>query len=222
MFLVFWIVIASFVTRFIGRRYLPDPRQGDIAAIGVAVLCAAGAGWYYGAHSSQSSTAVRPASTPGLVARGGAPAKAPGVRDTTAACRSIRGPFGRTPYGSIDLVRSIELSGATTTVADGGQMDRRRRYVVEGWAAESNIDSPAAGVCLLVDSKMDVRHHVSYGLPRPDVAAGFHNDALIGSGYRIEIAPGSLALGRHHLQVVSLAGTQALGIVPAERTVTVY
>jgi hypothetical protein len=213
VFLVFWIIVAFFITRFIARRYLPDPRQAEVTAVGVAMLCAVGA-WYYGAHFRSAPSPTAP--------HRGAPGKSLGIRDTTAACRLIGGPFAETPSGSIDLVRSLEQSGATSTVPDGGAMNRLQRYVVEGWAAEPSLDFPASGVCLLLDGKIDAHHKVIYGVPRPDVARGFHRDALLGSGYRIEIAPGSIVAGKHHFQVVSLSGGLVLGIVPDERNITVY
>jgi hypothetical protein len=222
LFLCLWIVVAFFVLRYFGRRYFHEPRRADVAALAVAVAFAAGALWPFstrigGARGAPpQSTAAEPMIVNAVVIGTGNP---PGARDTTALCRSAKGLVGRVAApGSIDDVRSDEQQSAT--VAIGGQINSRVQYIVDGWASQRSLNRPASGVCLVVDGKLERHVRTYFGLLRPDLATGFHNDGIIPSGYLVIIPPGTLPAGKHRLQMASeTAG--GLSILPVERMVDV-
>jgi hypothetical protein len=220
LFLLLWIAVGFFVLRYFGRKYFHEPRRADVAAIGVAVAFALGAIWPYSARFGTTvGTAPSPASTTAQSVAALGPSAA---RDTSKACRSIKLPFGKTPYGSIDVLRSDGKGAPSVVVADNGEMDRTEGYFVEGWVVEPDLSGPALGVCLVVDGKLDLHDRTYYGLSRPDVALGYHRDELNLSGYRVQISPGALPPGKHQIQVVTVTapGSQGL-LVPIQRNVTV-
>ncbi len=229
LFLVLWIAVAFFVLRFFGQRYFHEPRRADVAALGIAVAFALGALWPYsarlgsGAPPAAAQTSA-PAATPPAQQVVGAnvlgTGDPPGTRNVSATCRSTKSPFGRSSDGSIDDVRADAQQSAI--IADGGRMDQRLQYIVDGWAADPAAGRPALGVCLMIDGKVDARGRAYFGVARPDLASGFHHDELTPSGYLIAIPPGLLSRGRHRIQVLSRAAGGKLLVLPAARNVTVY
>lgn len=227
LFLALWVVVAFFVLRFLAQRYFTEPRRADVAALSVAVAFALGALWPFSARFGGSSSHEAGA---GPIAAASPPAeqvvtatvlgagKPPGTRDLSAACRSVKGPFGNSSDGALDDLR--EDAPRSTIVADGGHVDRNEQYLIEGWAAEPGETRPALGVCLIVDGKVDARGKVYFGVARPDLGAGFHNDQVVTSGYVIVVPAGLLSAGKHRLQVISRITGGKNVILRAPRDVT--
>ena len=216
MLLVVIFVLALLgLSRFFLMRYTPDPRfaNGATAAVFAAFLVG-----LYSARALLPVAPAPPAAAPALgsVLGTGTP---PGLRDTSGLCRSVNGSFGAAAPGSIDDLRSDEQQ--TSVVAEGGQVNARVQYVAEGWATESGMDRPAAGVCLVVDGKIEPRARSYFGLARPDIAAGYHHAEVGSSGYMLVIAPGTLSPGKHRIQAMSKLGS-GFATLPAVRNVFVH
>lgn len=228
LFLALWIVVAFFALRFVGMRYFHEPRRADVAALAVAVAFAAGTLWPFSARSgSQPAPNVQPLAVATSAAAQPAPAAEvlgsitpPGTHDVSASCRSAKGSFRSTTDGSIDEVRKDAREGEI--VADGGRLDHMAQYIVQGWAAEPAAVRPALAACLLVDGKVDSHSKPYFGTARPDLGTGFHHDELVPSGYVIVIPAGSLAQGKHRLEVLARLAGGKFVTLPAAREVTVY
>lgn len=222
LFLVLWIVVAFFVLRFVGRHYFHESQRADVAAFAVAIAFAAGVMWPYSARIGGNVPALGTAAATPAPEVVTAP-KQPGGKDTSAACRSVKGPFLSDQYGSIDDLRSDGQHDPSIIIPEGGDMTRAAGYYLEGWAADPNMGKPLLGACLVVDGKVFVHDKMYYDLSRPDVSASYHNDQLTLSGYRAEIPPGALSPGKHRIQVLALTAGGSRGfIVTAERNVTVH
>jgi hypothetical protein len=227
LFLILWVVVAYFVLRYFGQRYFHEPRRADVAAIGVAVAFALGVLWPYSARGTGPSTTT----VPSTAAATGAPAQQtvtaevlgagapPGAHDVSATCASATGNFRQAANdGSIDDMRSD--AHQSNVVANGGAIDRKAQYLVEGWAAEPAAARPALGVCLLIDGKVEKRAKPYFGLSRPDLETGFHHEELVPSGYLIVIPPGLIPRGNHRIEVLAHLASGKLLVLPARRDVT--
>lgn len=215
MLLVVILVLALLgVSRFFLMRYTPDPRFANVATATVFVA------FLFGLYSARTVFPAAPAAPPAAPAVGpvlgaGMP---PGSRDTSALCRSVNGKIGGSAPGSMDDFRSDEQQ--TIVVADGGQVNERVQYVAEGWATEPGMDRPAAGVCLSVDGKVEPRARSFFGLPRPDIAAGFHHPEIGSAGYALVVPAGTLSPGKHRIQAVAKLGA-GYAMLPAVRNVLI-
>ncbi|MDB5069221.1 MAG: hypothetical protein JWM87_332 [Candidatus Eremiobacteraeota bacterium] len=158
------------------------------------------------------------------VAGAGAPSApaataAPAVRDVSAGCPTLRRPAGENGHGAIDMLVS---QPGNARVDDGGRLNRGERHLLVGWALDPHGDRPLAGLCLVVDGRADARGTVSYGVPRPDVAAAYHRDDLAASGYTVIIPAGALSAGRHRLQVATKSADGAVQVLRPQWNVTAY
>lgn len=223
LFLALWAVIGFFVLRYLGLRYFHESRRADVAALAVALAFAIGAIWPY--SSRLGGTAATAPQQPAAAPAAQAAAPPATGHDTSAACATLRGPSEDKLYGAIDDIRPVVRTARATMVPDNGRLDHAQRYYVEGWAADATAEHPASGVCLLVDGKVAAKTISMYGFARPDVASGYHRDAMTLSGYRIEIPARMFSAGTHHLRVVvvlngGITGTVRLRL--ADRMVVVF
>jgi hypothetical protein len=77
---------------------------------------------------------------------------------------------------------------------------------VQGWAIDPSMSAPAAAVYLDLDGQL---HRASYGFPRQDIAALFHNPALAPCGFQWMIAAWELGKGPHRLTMKVLTAGRA-------------
>ncbi|MDB5069208.1 MAG: hypothetical protein JWM87_319 [Candidatus Eremiobacteraeota bacterium] len=214
---VLWVVVAFFVLRYAAQRYFHEPRRADVAALGAAAAFAVGLLWPSSFHSGGQPAPAFTPSTVGALVIGSNPPR--GGRDVSAGCRSAGEPLAKATVGSVDFLRSDEHQ--STIVSDGGQLDGKLQYVIEGWAAEPNLDRPASGACLVIDGKVDPTAKAYVNIARPDVATAYNRAQLSRAGYVITIAAGSLPAGKHTIQVLARTGAVPAGILPRTLNVTV-
>lgn len=115
---------------------------------------------------------------------------------------------GTTPL-SLDVV--ITAPGRQRTVATQIHVTENVRadqdLIIVGWAVDASSNKPAQSMLLSIEGAPLLP--VVYGSNRPDVATALHNDAFENSGFRAEIAPGILKIGKHKVDLIILnaAGT---------------
>jgi hypothetical protein len=139
-------------------------------------------------------------------------------RAIAARCHSVLHPMEHGGRGSLDLMFSKEHP--ETQIHDGATIKGTEHYVLLGWAIDAVDDRLAPGVCLVVDGQVDTRAQVQYGVPRADIASGF-GEAVLLSGYRIEVPAGLLTRGKHRIEVSSITDSGVLSLLPAARSVNV-
>lgn len=193
------IIVLVFGTHYVLARLTTRPIASGVAAT-VALS------FVFGLLSSRAffgsaPVTVAPAATAAPVAAGPPPTIGPHVtqgRNVSARCSRANAVQGTASAGWVDL---ITPNAGKTHIPDGGTLDRRDVYWLNGWAAEPSMLRHAEGVCLVVDGHVEPRAVVYYGIPRPDVAAQW--SALDHAGFDIEITPHLLRPGPHRLQAVA-------------------
>jgi hypothetical protein len=129
-------------------------------------------------------------------------AKAPdptASRTQSFACPVALVAAGDGVSGSIDAATLRD-----SVVPNGAAVAQDAVLVFKGWAADSAVTHPLAGVCLLADGKPLPGQQVDYGVDRPDVVRTYSRPALERSGYLIHAPLTSLERGRHRLEVVGV------------------
>jgi len=221
LFLLAWVLAGFVVVRLVAIRSLRDARVANTVAAAVAAAFFAGALWPFSHRIDDAGGALHanaPASGDAspAAASGAAPPNLAGARNVSIGCARAGSPEAGGASGNLDVVFT-----GTQRLPPDGVMRQSAWYDVQGWAADAKAGAPARGVCLLVDGVVDRTAQAYYGLQRPDVVTVYHNARLLLSGFDIRVPAGSLATGRHRLQLgVRLYGRRLVA-VGAPQDVTV-
>jgi len=100
--------------------------------------------------------------------------------------------------------------GTIAAGADASRMLHVRRMqsiTIQGWALDARAAKLASGVAARVDGARRIAG--TYGNPRPDVARFFHTPAYEASGFRLVVPAGSLAPGRHTVELLVLSADRS-------------
>jgi len=108
---------------------------------------------------------------------------------TTSASFQVGGP----PFGYVDRV--VDARTQSNIVA------RFDNLVVTGWAVDLQDGVPVSRVQILIDGTPV--GNATLGVPRPFVAAAFHNSAYLNSGWTFTYAASGLSLGSHTISAVA-------------------
>ena len=127
---------------------------------------------------------------------------------------SARVPLREMTSAYLDDVVRISRSAARD-VAAPLRLVRGDRIFVRGWAFDEPAREIAAGVTLLIDDRIEVP--TLYGLPRPDIAETFENEALVRSGFTAEIDTALLKPGLHRAECRVLARDGRGALTTAQR-----
>jgi hypothetical protein len=119
------------------------------------------------------------------------------LKNVSARCRNAAGTSAVDAVGAIDVFNNDE---GTIRAADGVQLDRSRRYDLEGWAAARGSKAPALAACLVIDGSVAEKVVDLFGVRRADVANALGSAALVASGYRIVIPQEALSPGTHAIR----------------------
>lgn len=100
--------------------------------------------------------------------------------------------------------------GKIVAVADASRIvhvNRTQSITIQGWALDARAAKLAGGVAALVDGT----HRIAgtYGDLRPDVARFFHTPAYEACGFRLIVPAGSLAPGRHTVELLALSADRS-------------
>ena len=88
--------------------------------------------------------------------------------------------------------------GATSRPMDvtSIHLDRSDDVKLSGWAINGDRKALASEVDLMVDGSI---YKVSYGFPRPDVAAAYKQPALVNCGFSAAFPAETMGLGNHRI-----------------------
>lgn len=200
----FAIVAGATIVAFVFSRWLlasvfrREKLAGRVAFAVAALVLAIRA-----AHSDLGTTAEPsiPTTPPDVEARNAPP---PNVQRGPTKC--ARTASAHDANGALDIVRTKQ-----EPMAAGEIVGRSSTLYFLGWAISADRRSLAQSLCLIVDGK-PMLASIDYGSQRPDVAAVFRDDALLRSGYLIELPGSILHAGNHRFEVVveSADGSRAL------------
>ena len=104
------------------------------------------------------------------------------------------------------LGRIEQLNGAGAEAYEVPVSGAQGYLTVQGWAIDPGMSGPAAAVYLELDGKL---YRASYGSPRQDIAALFHNPALSPCGFEWTMAAWELGDGPHDLKMKVLTAGRA-------------
>ncbi len=108
----------------------------------------------------------------------------------TVATTAGAGP----PFGFIG--EAVDSVTGSTTVNPSHSLE------VNGWVADATDGAPLKNVTVYIDGIS--KGTPTLGIPRPDVAAGQHNNAYLDSGYQMLYPVSSLAAGSHLVTVIAV------------------
>ncbi|MBD5656444.1 MAG: hypothetical protein IAI50_14860 [Candidatus Eremiobacteraeota bacterium] len=212
LFTLLWCALGVFALRFVFSRF-PGRLRAAAAAVAIVLAFGAGAYWPFSERIGQAAEVKLP-----VAAAPGQAAPSVGMRDLSAQCRGKQLQRS-TGVGSLDVFRL--RNGPGTPLTTGATLSTGDAVSVLGWSADRNSQSPAVGVCLIVDGRVDSAAHVRFGGPRPDVVAAYHRDTLLNSAFEIDLPARGLHAGNHTLRVAAISSDGQLGLVVGERAVTV-
>jgi hypothetical protein len=188
-FALTWIVATFALVRWAVRRLFQEPHRATFFSAAVVLAFVAGA---------YSSFAVRggpPAPSPQAVQ-----AKYASPHDVTGSCQGARLSHAVKGLGNLDGFGELR-AGKSEPEANGFVADRAGTIEVGGWVADLPNKTPAQAACLVIDGKLDPHASALYGIARPDVAASFHGDALVPTGFSLTLPVSNLRRGLHRVSV---------------------
>jgi hypothetical protein len=201
-------VAGYFALLHVGRRVFTGKFRAETAAAAIVVAFIIGSEWPY----AQRDTAALPES-PTVPANKNAAPGAP--RDASRVCGSAR-LVGGAGKGNLDGARTQHPAGTRTSTI---RLQSSDELVLNGWATESDSSRTAQSVCPVVDGTIVHGARVTYGSPRPDVAAALANPALTASGFEIDVPARQISPGRHRVQAAAVSADGSARLVAGTATV---
>lgn len=208
-FALAWSVVAFALLRRIAQRLVRESRRAAVFA--AVVVLALGAGAYaassgHGGSAAPSERAVQ--------------AKYASAHDVVASCRRARLSRAVEGLGNLDGVAQVR-AGTAEPEHDGFVADRSGTLALAGWVADLANKAPAQAACLVVDGRLDPRAAALYGIGRMDVAAAFHADGLVPTGFNLTLPVADLRRGSHRVGVAVVLASGQTAMLPSGWTVRV-
>jgi hypothetical protein len=203
---IVWLAVAA-AFGYLGTRLVPtlglDPVRARAVPIALALVFLAGGALpgspRLGLHADILGTRIM------------SPALAPG---------SVTGPCAVVP--ALPASGSLDTITDTTTNADvleGGTISTGDAFVAKGWAVLADHSGPVQKICAYVDD-MPLAADISYGTPRPDVAASFNVPADANTGFTISVPANTLPAGTYAFKVGAIEADGHATLV-GSRTLTI-
>jgi hypothetical protein len=209
IFLVVLLVVVFIIVRILTLRSSGKPALANAVASGIVLAYVVG---LFGQGLPQLERDT-------IASNGSAAADQSDAFDASDACRNA--PQALSPGGVGSFDNLLDKDDRPLPAGTRVLLDRKQRYEISGWAAESDGLHPALAVCAVVDGHVLRNASSIYGGGRPDVAASLHAPFLVSSGYAITIPAGSVAPGDHEFAIAVVSHAHGIFLVDHSVAVTV-